>query len=106
MDHKDRGVGEKRVKCRRLSGVLGPCTKHCDEGGVGLKSSRDTLDGREVCEPPRGRAGPQSGREMSENIASLPRFFGMLVFSLHTVQYNKLDPFHPLKVTNSFKISL
>lgn len=42
MDRNDRGVGEKRVKCGRLSGVLGPSTKHCDEGGGRLNSLRET----------------------------------------------------------------
>lgn len=37
------------MKCRRLSGVLGPCTKHCDEGGVGLNSLHETHWAGEEC---------------------------------------------------------
>lgn len=37
------------MKCRRLSGVPGPCTKHHDERGVGLNSLHETHWAGEKC---------------------------------------------------------
>lgn len=71
------------MKCRRLSGVRGPCTKHCDEGGVGLNSLHETHWMGEKCGSlPEAKPIPNlEGRRWKT--ASLPRLFGMLKSFLH-----------------------
>ena len=104
MDHKDRGVGGKEGEMREVVGSPGSIHKSTV---MRVSRSRQPLRdtqrvGRKVCEPPKGQASHQAGREMLENRASFPLlFWNAQFFYLHDlILYISVQYFRSL---SSFK---